>query len=182
MNRLADYLSDSSTERTEAFVRLFLEHQSLIRGFLFTLLPNKSEVDDLFQRTSIVLWRKFEQFQPGTDFGSWAYQIAKLEVRNFLRVRSHDRHRFSDETLTALADARLADAEELESRRAALQACVAKLRPTDQKIVRYCYGPQATTAKDAARHLGRPVNTVYKALIRIRRSLFECIEGVLRNQ
>src|SRR5947208_2883214 len=118
MNRLQGYMPGRSkepgVERTEEFVRLLMQHQSLIRGFIFTLLPYRSEADDLFQRTSIVLWRKFDQFQVGSDFGAWACQIAKLEVRNFLRVGKRDRLRFSDDLLMSLADMRLALDSELE--------------------------------------------------------------------
>src|SRR5215208_1241171 len=138
MNRLQGYMPVESeelvVERTEEFVRLLTQHQSLIRGFLFTLLPFHSEADDLFQRTSIVLWRKFQQFQIGSDFGAWACQIAKLEVRNFLRVGRRDRLCFSDELLASLADMRLAIDTELGLRREALRQCVAKLRPDDKKI------------------------------------------------
>src|SRR3954451_15705966 len=176
MNRLKGYVpttgEDSAADRTEEFVRLLSQYQTLIRGFIFTLLPHRTEADDLFQRTSVVLWRKFDQFQIGSDFGAWGCQIAKHEVRNFLRVGRRDRLCFSDELLTSLADTRIALDSELELRREALRHCVAKLRPTDKTIVHKCYGPQSTTTKDAAVELGRPVNTLYKALIRIRRSLF----------
>ena len=185
INRLKEYETvtngDSSARRTEEFVRLLSQYQPLIHGFIFTLLPNRTEADDLFQRTSILLWRKFDQFEAGTDFGAWACQIAKLEVRNFIRVRSRDRHRFSDDMLSSLADIRLALDSELELRREALRQCVAKLRDSDKQIIHHCYGPQATTAKEAAGRLGRPINTLYKALIRIRRVLFECIERTVRT-
>jgi RNA polymerase sigma-70 factor, ECF subfamily len=183
VNRLTNLMAISDGEeadRTEEFVRLFSQHESLVRGFLLTLLPNRSEVDDLFQRTSIVLWRKFRDFHPGTDFGAWACQIAKLEVRNYLRVRSRDRLHFSDALLTSLADVRQALSDELDLRREALRHCVAKLRPADQEIIQHCYGPQSTTAKDAAEKLSRPVNTLYKALIRIRSALYECVERALK--
>jgi RNA polymerase sigma-70 factor (ECF subfamily) len=184
MNRLKGYVSalrdDSAGDRTEEFVRLLSQYQTLIRGFLFTLLPNRTEADDLFQRTSIVLWRKFDQFQVGSDFGAWACQIAKFEVRNFLRVERRDRLCFSDELLTSLADIRLALDNELELRREALRHCLGKLRRIDRQIIHQCYGPESTTAKDAADRLGRPANTLYKALIRIRRALFECIERTLK--
>ena len=184
MNRLRGYMptksEESVAERTEEFVRLLSKYQSLIRGFLFTLFPNRTEADDLFQRTSIVLWRKFDQFQIGSDFGAWACQIAKLEVRNLLRAGRRDRLCFSDELLASLADMRLALDNELDLRREALRHCIEKLRPIDKQIIHKCYGPRSTTAKDAAAQLGRPVNTLYKALIRIRRALFECIERTLR--
>src|SRR5829696_2732090 len=129
MNRLQGYRPAESeepvVERTEEFVRLLTQHQSLVRGFFFTLLPFHSEADDLFQRTSIVLWRKFDQFEIGSDFGAWGCQIAKLEVQNFKRVEKRDRLCFSDELLTSLADMRLALDHELELRREALRDCMA---------------------------------------------------------
>ena len=45
--------------------------------------------------------------------------------------------------------------------------------------MRHCYGDSRVTFKTAARNLGRPVNTVYKALNRIRKVLYECIERTL---
>lgn len=185
MNRLHGYMpapdEKSGVERTEEFVQLITQYQSLIRGFIFTLLPHRTEADDMFQRTSIVLWRKFGQFQAGTDFGAWACQIAKFEIRNFLRVKQRDRLCFSDDLLSSLADMRATLDSELELRREALRHCVTKLRASDKQIVHKCYGTQSTTAKDAAAELGRPTNTLYKALTRIRRALFECIERTLRN-
>lgn len=181
VNRLTELTLDERADRTEVFVRLLSQSEPLIRGFLLTLLPNRAECDDLFQRTCIILWRKFGDFEPGTDFGAWACQIAKLELRNYLRVRRRDKLQFSDSLLTSLADVRQTLSDELEVRREALRHCIAKLRPADQDIVQHCYGPQSTTAKDAAARLSRPVNTLYKALIRIRRALYECVERALKS-
>jgi RNA polymerase sigma-70 factor (ECF subfamily) len=183
LNPLTGFASKSDNgglNRTDEFVRLFSQHEPLVRGFLLTLLPSTGETDDLFQRTSIVLWQKFDEFEPGSNFGAWACQIAKLEVRNHLRVRNRDRHLFSDALLVSLAEVRQALSDELELRREALRHCITKLRPSDQEIIQQCYGPQTTTVKDVAESLGRPVNTLYKALIRIRQALFECVERALK--
>jgi RNA polymerase sigma-70 factor (ECF subfamily) len=67
----------------------------------------------------------------------------------------------------------------LESRRDALRTCLEKLPHTDRQLVRHCYGDSRVTFKRAAHILGRPVNTVYKALNRIRKVLYECIERTL---
>jgi len=181
--RLKELTSQSGArgaDRTDEFVRLFSQHEPLIRGFLLTLLPSRGETDDLFQRTSIVLWQKFEHFQSDSNFGAWACQIAKLEVRNYLRIRNRDRHLFSDALLVSLAEVRQSISDDLESRREILRHCITKLRVSDREIIQQCYGPQTTTIKDVAESLGRPVNTLYKALIRIRQALFECVERSLK--
>ena len=48
------------------------------------LLPNEQDAQDVFQRTSLVLWQKFDQFDSDRDFLPWACGVAHYEVRNFL--------------------------------------------------------------------------------------------------
>jgi RNA polymerase sigma-70 factor (ECF subfamily) len=64
----------------------------------------------------------------------------------------------------------------LEARRDALRSCLQKLSSTDRQLVQHCYSDSRTTFRRAAEVLGRPVNTVYKALNRIRKALYDCIE------
>jgi len=65
------------------------------------------------------------------------------------------------------------------SRRDALRRCLDKLPSKDRQVVRSCYSDARTSFKTAADDLGRPANTVYKALNRIRKSLYDCIERTL---
>ena len=44
---------------------------------------NKNDVDDILQRATITMWRKYASFQPGTSFVHWAIKIAKYESSNF---------------------------------------------------------------------------------------------------
>jgi len=65
--------------------------------------------------------------------------------------------------------------EALEERRRALLACLARLAPSDRDLIRRRYAPGAS-GKTVARQLGRPANSVYQSLSRIRRTLLECIK------
>jgi RNA polymerase sigma-70 factor (ECF subfamily) len=85
----------------------------------------------------------------------------------------------SDATVDLLAQDAVERVDLLESRRDALRSCLEKLSEKDRQLVRHCYGDTRVTFKAVAEQLGRPVNTVYKALNRIRRALYECIERSL---
>ena len=161
---------------TEAFVRLLAHNQYEIHSFILTLVPHWADADDVMQATSIVLWRKFDRFQPGTDFVAWACRVARLEVQNFRRVKGRDRLLFNDALLQSLGEVRLSMGNELEAERELLNGCITRLKPDDHELIRRCYGQKAINAKQVAVELGRPVNTVYKALIRIRRNLYECVQ------
>ena len=167
------------SDRTEAFVSLFAQSQYEIHGFVLTLVPNRADADDVMQTTSIVLWRKFDQFTPGTNFVAWACQIARLEVQNFRRVKGRDRLIFDDSLLQSLGSLRLSMYDELEVHRGLLRDCITRLRQDDRELIRRCYGKKAASAKMVAAELGKPVNTVYKALIRIRRGLYECVQRAI---
>ena len=57
---------------SDQFMELFVTAQSQVYGYIATLLPNRADADDLFQQTSLVLWRKREQYDPSRAFLSWA--------------------------------------------------------------------------------------------------------------
>jgi RNA polymerase sigma-70 factor (ECF subfamily) len=166
-------------DRTERFVGMLLQGEFEIRAAIFTLCPHQADADDLWQRTSTILWRKFGEWRPETDFVAWACTVARFEVKNFLRTRSRDRLCFDETLIESLGDTRAQLRDELAAQRDALAQCVQKLKPDDRRIIDHCYTEGTTTIKAAAITLGMQLNTVYKALIRIRRKLLECTEKVL---
>ena len=50
----------------EEFVRLLMAHERQIFTYILTLLPHVADAEDVLQETSIVLWRKFPEYQAGT--------------------------------------------------------------------------------------------------------------------
>ena len=185
VNRLTAF--DSSSSRTTSaahiveFERLFTQCEPDLQAFIFTLLPHWADSEEVLQRTRIVLWQKFDQFQSGTNFKAWALQVARFEVNNFRRTQRSESLSFDDDLIDSLAEVRSSIIEELERQRTVLDECLRKLRASDRQIIRQCYGPKATTTKEAAERLRRPVNTLYKALNRIRRALMECVQQALQR-
>lgn len=162
--------------QTEEFVLLFSEHQRELLKFIFLLIPDRAVAEDVLQETSVILWRKFGEFQRGTDFFRWAAQVARNKVRDFRKGAARDRHRFwSDDLIESIADTRLDDSDSLLQQRTLLAECVRRLTPADRELIRRCFGGNSTI-KAVADRVGRPVNTLYKALNRIRKRLMECVD------
>ena len=72
-----------NSDRNQQFAQQFLRHQNRIYGYIVTLLSNQHDAEDVFQQTSLILWQKWDQYDPGRDFVGWACGIAHNEVRNF---------------------------------------------------------------------------------------------------
>jgi RNA polymerase sigma-70 factor (ECF subfamily) len=165
-------------QRAEFAARL-ASHQSQLFGYIYSLVRNLDDADDLFQQTSLVLWDKFDQFDPSRSFVGWACGVARYEVLNFLRSRSRHRLYFSDELNLALIEAQESlEQEQIEERRDALAGCMKKLRTRDQDLLEACYG-RSVGIRDVALARGRSAQSVHNSLRRIRRALFECVRRSL---
>ena len=53
---------DSAGDRQAEFAALLRQHQTQLFGYIYSLVRDLDDADDLFQQTSLVLWDKFDQF------------------------------------------------------------------------------------------------------------------------
>ncbi len=168
-------MSDETRDPLE-FSELLREGRSRIFGYLLALVQNLADAEDLYQQTALLLWEKFEQYQPGTDFGSWATTVAHYTALNFLRRQSRRRALFSAaalERLSAMQDE--IKTSECTARSEALVQCVAALPAVERRLVRLRYEGDRSV-QDIAQTEQRTVGAVYTALSRIRKSLLACVE------
>jgi RNA polymerase sigma-70 factor (ECF subfamily) len=71
--------------REDEFLGLYAMHAPSLRGYLLCQVPRWIDAEEIFQRCAVLLWEKFDQFEPGTNFEAWACHIVRLEVMNFGR-------------------------------------------------------------------------------------------------
>ena len=99
-------LGHHGSDRNEVFVELLTLHQRRLYGFIYTLVPNTADAEDLLQQTSLVLWQKFNEFDLNSSFPAWACRIAHFLVLNHLREKRRSRVVLSDELIARLAETR----------------------------------------------------------------------------
>ena len=160
------------------FVQLFTKHQRRLYRYILAQVPTPVEAEEILQETTLVIWRKFSGFEPGSNFLAWGAQIARFEVLKYLERRRRDRVRFSREFLDVVAEEALTESPDLERRRQALMTCLGKLRPRDRELIQRRYA-SGESGLSVARLLNRPANSIYQSLGRIRRALLECINRQL---
>jgi RNA polymerase sigma-70 factor (ECF subfamily) len=176
-------MADDSTPSINAeFAEYLRQAQGRLYGYIHSLVRDLNDADDLFQQTTLILWKKFAEFDRARSFFAWACGVARLEVANFLRSRGRQRLYFSDDLNLLLIEAQADMTEsELEDRRDALAGCVAKLRERDRELLVECYG-SPSGVPDAAGRRCRSPQSVYNSLRRIRRALFECVTRALARE
>jgi RNA polymerase sigma-70 factor (ECF subfamily) len=182
---LAEYPSDMDENQEtptdhEAFLRLYTRFEGNLRAFVASLLPTWEGVDEVMQESSIVLWRKFAQFDQSAESGflDWAFMIARYEVLKYRRQRATDRLRFSEDVFELLATTAESITATQDERLRLLRKCVANLEPAQLELVKAVYEDGAAI-KDVAEQVGRSPTGLYKALARIRNRLATCVQTKL---
>jgi RNA polymerase sigma-70 factor (ECF subfamily) len=165
----------AAAKPTEAFLKEFAHHHDRLFAYLFSLLPHRPDAEDVFQRTSLVLWQKFDQWEPGTDFLAWACGVAFYEVRNFVRVASRDRLRFGEGLLESLSRDREASLRRRDERVAALQECLKKLDRQERELLERAYVDEESI-RELARRDGQAAQTLYNRLNLVRKKLLLCTD------
>lgn len=158
----------------EEFVQLFTRTQRSLFLFVLAQVGRPGDAEEILQETNVVVWTKWRDFRPGTNFLAWACRIASYEVLKFREKRRRDRQLFGTEFVDAVARDWPLRADDVDARRNALAECLQKLRPKDRDLIRRRYAPGASGML-LAEESGRPKNSIYQSLGRIRRALHECI-------
>lgn len=142
------------------------------------IVGSRADADDVIQEVCIVLWEKYDEFEPGTDFRKWACSIAFHVARAFARKQRKHSSGLSDLALARIEQIRQGGAELFDLRREVLQDCIAKLSERDQQFLCDCYGGPVSQV-EFARSQRVSVETVYTRLRRIRSRLIDCVNRTL---
>ena len=163
----------------EPFLRQLTAGQNRIYAFILTRVGNFSDADDIMQETVAVMWRKHDEFEPGTDFVSWGMRVAHYEILKFRRNRRG--FQFRQEVDEALSKLAVSNGEQIDRRIEALRGCLSKLGGREREIVKMRY-EQNMACKNLAQRMQVSAQTISKRLGRIHDMLLRCIRWTLATE
>lgn len=159
-----------------SFISQLTGSQRKLYAFILSLIRHPGDADDVLQETNMVMWRKWQQFEPGTCFDAWAFTIARFQVMAYRKRKQRSRLHFDDELVELLAvEGAEHSLENHDPRQEALSGCLRKLKPEQRRLIAERYEPGASVNR-MAESLGKSPKAVSEALRRIRKSLMNCIE------
>jgi RNA polymerase sigma-70 factor (ECF subfamily) len=166
----------------EQFVRLFSSVQRRLYVFIIRLVPDSAEAEDILQETSLLLWEKFGEFEPETNFFAWARAVAQNKLLNYHSKRRHRAVVLDPAAIELLLnEPNSCGRAEDDARREALSVCVEKLGEADRRLIQRRYEP-GVSVQALAGELHRTPNALSKALGRIRATLLECVRRSIDSQ
>ncbi|NER17549.1 RNA polymerase sigma factor [Spongiivirga citrea] len=82
-----DLLLDALNGNINAFQSLFAEFQSQLKSYLYRLLANRNDAEDITHDTFIKAYDKLKTFKGEASLKTWVFQIATSIAYNYLKRR-----------------------------------------------------------------------------------------------
>lgn len=154
-------MSSDPVDHTALVQGLFVQHLMSVRGYVLSLMPDFSRVDDIVQETFVTVTAKAAEFEALRD-PVGAQAALSAEVIGSLSAEEYDDD-WQDERLKAL------------------EQCLRRLAPGARRLIELRY-QQAHRPPEIARIVGWTLNSVNVGLARARVLLRGCMELALKNQ
>ncbi len=172
-------INGDELSKGKVFLDHFLKAQSRIFAYIYTLLPNSVDAEDVLQEVSKLLWEKFDERNPPDDFVAWANRVVYFKVKEYRRGRKRQ-VTFSDTMFEQLVETleEHSSALQLDERQEALTRCLGKLGERERALLTERFRDGATI-RSVAESFGRKTDAVYKALAKLRQRLHDCVERTI---
>lgn len=160
--------------REDVFLTCFSRDRHRIYRFIFSLLLDENDAEEVFQQVSVELWKSFGGFDESREFLPWACTVAYRCVQRYRRTAAKRGVFLTDELIAVIADERIRTSNRSRHRLELLEECLALLGPRDRELVGMVYR-DGESAGAVAERIGKAVQTIYNRLNLIRRNLLDCV-------
>ncbi|KKQ53193.1 MAG: RNA polymerase sigma factor [Parcubacteria group bacterium GW2011_GWD2_38_11] len=170
------------TQNIEAYKELFARYQKKLFTYIYHLVGNRDETEDILQNVFSKTYKSIENFDTTRKFSSWIYRIAHNESVNFLKRKSKrytiswdDISTSKDKMETATNDERPEEKMEHQEIVKEISWAMEKIPPKYQEVLRLRYFNEYSY-EEMGKILGKPLNTVGTLINRAKKKLLEVVQ------
>ncbi|QNN20891.1 sigma-70 family RNA polymerase sigma factor [Planctomycetales bacterium ZRK34] len=157
------------------FIAALTGNQRRLFAFIFSLVPDPVEAEEILQQTNLKIWERADQYDLSREFMPWASQIAYYEILYHQRHTRRAGSPFDAKLIEQLAGEAAAPMQSDEARLQALEHCIRGLPPNHRQLIEQRYGGNLSV-KQLAQQRGATPGGLSQLLFRIRAALLTCIQ------
>ena len=148
--------------------------QKSLYGFILSMVPNRSEAEDILQETNLILCQKANEYDPEGHFQGWAFKIARFQVLKHMTNVKRSKLQFSTEFIEEVASEEF-DSRKILATQKALAICY-ELLPESMKVIANLRFKQYQSIKFISKSVNRPLGAISSTLYRVRQKLVDCVQ------
>lgn len=151
----------------QACRKLLNLYKGRIFSYVYRLVRNYHDAEDITSETFIKCFRALNSFDPARRFSTWLFTIAHNKTMDFFR-RSKQEYEYLDERHAAPDDF----VEEYERKRKLerIDACLVRLPPRDRELI-ILFHKEEHTYQEISEITGLPITMIKTRLHRARKKL-----------
>lgn len=163
----------------DKYHRLLYQNQGRIYVYILSLVGNYSDSDDIMQETISVMWRRFKDFEPGSDFVAWGIKIAHFKILEYRRQqKKHGIIQYNDAIFKELPSLASKNSKSFNNQTETLKKCLMKLKKFKEQyftVITLKFFENFNT-KDISNRIGVSIPNVYKLMSRAYGYLLVCMK------
>ena len=163
------------------FLKIFMSNRHDIQAFILGMVRNSSVAEDIFQNVSIILWEKFDSYEPSLSFKAWARGIASNKVLQYWQKEKRSSEVFSPEFMNSILAAYTRTDSNTNAMLSALKSCKEKLPEKQNRLLEFKYFKKYKL-NQISEEIGKSLAATQKSLSRIRFSLQDCIKKQMSQE
>jgi RNA polymerase sigma-70 factor len=163
----------------DVFEILVREHADMLTSYLRGALGISTAVDDIFQETMLVAWRRLSEYDKSRPFGPWLRGIARNLLLEYFRKRKAAPLAADPDSLDEVDrhyEGFMKPGDIYGERAERLATCVERLPESLRSVIDLAY-VRGMMLTEIAQSLGVNEEAVKKRVQRARLMLAQCIQG-----
>lgn len=84
-----------------SYIQEYLSFQNELKSYIYRLVPNKQDMEDIVQETYIKATKSIDNFRGESTFKTWVFAIATNHAKNFLKDKKRWQVNYQDNCRTA---------------------------------------------------------------------------------
>ncbi len=169
----------------QVFEILVREHSRMLTAYIRSTLFDASSVDDVWQETMLVAWRRIDDFESDRPFGPWLRGIAHRIILARAAKLQNQQVLLDAESLDYLSQRfesiQQLQGDTLDEKLDALRGCTSMLPEHERTCIEMRFTKGLMPA-ELSEQLGIALETVKKRLVRAKQRLVECMDRKLGPQ
>jgi RNA polymerase sigma-70 factor (ECF subfamily) len=183
------FIQQALAGNNQAYKKLMHKYHDAIFNFIFKMVHDRQQVEDLTQEAFIKAFSSLKNFNDEYAFSTWLYKIATNNSIDFIRKRKLQMYSIdkpiesmdSDYTFELPDDSYEADRELISNQKTRLlNAAIAELPEKYKKVIRLRH-VEEKSYEEIADVLHLPIGTVKAHIFRAREVLYRSLRDKIRN-
>jgi RNA polymerase sigma-70 factor (ECF subfamily) len=160
---------------SQVVAREWVLAQPVVDAFISAAVRNHADAQDILQDVAVAILDGHSPPPADAGFIAWSIGIARHKIADHFRRQNRLQALMEDRVLQGVADAFVAQAHAWTDEGHALEQCLGGVKGEAKHLLDLRYR-EGHSPQEIARKLGRSSDAIRASLMRVRRSLRDCIE------